>query len=57
MMEQEFEFIEGTETIPPQIRNEHLATKLQGQSAYAALNDWEEEHDLSLTPLPPEFED
>lgn len=52
-----FEFVPGTEDTPPQICNEHLATKMQGQAAYAALNEWEVEHELEPTPLPPEFAD
>lgn len=56
-MSRVFEFVPGTETTPPQIRNEDAATKSEAQAAYAELNAWESARGLEPTPLPPEFQD
>lgn len=56
-MTQTFEFVPADnfgEGIPPQIRNEHLATREQLVEAYTALNEWEAAKGITLTELPPE---
>lgn len=40
MPEQVPEFVEGTESTPPQIRNEHLMTPEEMATAYAAVDAW-----------------
>lgn len=39
-----FEFVPGTETTPPQIRNEHLGTPQEIADANAAVDAWYAEH-------------
>lgn len=52
MAEQKFEIIPGTETNPPQIINEHLASDVDqdggSPSAQAVVNAWYAEHEQKL---------
>jgi hypothetical protein len=52
MSEQKFELIAGTDTLPPQVRNEHLAPDAdengESPSAKAAVDAWYAEHEQKL---------